>query len=213
MLNMLPDFSCVFQINRDYGIKAYEINVHQLPKDRCHMFFSIWSFEQLLLITALEGLSFSTNMKALYEGMIVEPIKLGKDEIYYCSFPQNYKEVCEKIAQIYAMKINPGKQLIKIPAESGKEFTILMPGNENFLFYKKTQYIPVDQIKAECKMISTLEIPPKSSSIKPAIDPTELFLQSLKRIRVQAHLDYGLRVFKRRSQMIERRQKLGYTKN
>ncbi len=85
---------------------VYRLNVKMLPKDECHLF---WDYSKSgaaasLIARAMEFFTFHPLTK-LSEKFNVYPIHLDDHLLFLCSFPNGYKDVRERAAKIFNMRM------------------------------------------------------------------------------------------------------------
>jgi hypothetical protein len=97
---------------KELNAKVYTLNPKMLSKEKCHFFFDLQAVRvEMLIAKTLEFFTFNpktTSADKFHFNIII----CHNFPMYWCSFPRQYKDVCERIAAAFKMKIRNEQQLI-----------------------------------------------------------------------------------------------------
>lgn len=99
-IHNLPFFE--YQGVDDKNYRKYTINPNKLSDDECHLFFTTQACEELMIVTILENFFFHHSTK-LNEKFNINPVVCGDIELFWCSFPKEFKEICETMGRIFEL--------------------------------------------------------------------------------------------------------------
>ena len=159
--------------------KVYRLNVEKICQKDFHLFFPIKPCEELLISTALEFLTFHPLDKKMNEKFNIGIVKCEKIELFWCSFPKEFKEVCEKVSKTFEMTMknmsramiygskndilkflkNPKEESIGLKEsaiENDPGTTIEFPSAENILCFQGNRCDNPDLILKQCDDITRL---------------------------------------------------------
>jgi hypothetical protein len=130
--NHLPLFQHCKQEN---NCDIYKLNVASLSNEECHMFFPVYPCEELLIATALEYITFHPNNKTMNDKFKIDLVKCGGIALFLCSFPKEFKDVCERAANLFEMTM---KIMPRVMAEKGelKATALEFPAQSNILCFQ-----------------------------------------------------------------------------
>ena len=135
--------------NEQLRCNVYKLNFSAFSEDECHIVYPP-GFEEHLIATALEYMTFhpaNQKMNDRFKFTIIEsPIPL-----FWCSFPREFKDSCERAAKTFEMTMNI-KPRVMILGEIALEF----PAKENILCFNGNRSGNIDQIIQESKTIKSI---------------------------------------------------------
>ena len=142
--------------DQEKGYDVYKLNASKLSKNECHMFFPVPPCEELLIATALEFFTLHPANQQLNDKLHVNPIKCGGVELFWCRFPREYKDVCERIAELFKMTMVVMPRTIVLGGTAVEGTVIEFPAQENVLNFQGKRCHNTDKISNECKRIVAL---------------------------------------------------------
>lgn len=95
------------------------------------MFFPIPPCQELIIATGMEFISFHPSDKLANQKYELVPVLCGGISLFWCSFPKEFKDVCERMGKVYNMtlKVMPRFMLME---GTGLQF----PSDENLLCFQ-----------------------------------------------------------------------------
>lgn len=139
--------------DRDSGNDVYKLNTSMLSENECHMFFSVQPCEELLIATALEFLTFHPANKKMNDKFNINPVKCGDIELFWCSFPKEFKDVCERAAKVFGMTIKIMPRFMVAGGTTIKGTALEFPSKENILCFQGKRCHDPKKISKECDNI------------------------------------------------------------
>jgi hypothetical protein len=127
------------------GYDVYKLNETKLSNDECHMFFPVYPCEELIVSTALEFLTFHPKT-SLNQKFNINPVKCGGIELFWCSFPKEFKDVCQKIGIVYELTM---KHFPRVMVDSSGT-ALEMPKSNNLLVFEGKRCNNPETISKEC---------------------------------------------------------------
>lgn len=99
-----------YHYDKELSSHNYELKTEKLSNDHCYMF--VWPMkEEILIMHALEYLTFHPNDKKMNDQFHVSSFSIESDTIILCWFPKEFKDVCKKAAAVFNLKmvVNDGR--------------------------------------------------------------------------------------------------------
>jgi|GEM_PF-5039673 len=136
------------------GFDVYKLNTLMLSDDECHMFFPIIPCEELLIATGLEFTTFHPANKKINDKFKIDPVQCGDIQLFWCSFPKEFKDVCERIAKVFGMtmKIMP-REIAAGDSKTDKGTLLQFPMKENILYFQGNRCNNPNKIEQEMENI------------------------------------------------------------
>lgn len=103
--NIPPNFFEYKEFQKEKNLRVYELNVKKLPSQDCHMFFPVKENLELLVTTQLEFITFHPTTP-LNEKFNLKIVCCDSIELYWCSFPIEFKDVCKRAGERYEMVVS-----------------------------------------------------------------------------------------------------------
>lgn len=98
---------------------TYQLDTSQLSDDECHFFFSPSRFTvDFQIMMLLEYNNFHPNDKKMNDRFHINALKVAGDaDLLWCSFPKEYRTICEKAAATFEVRMvsNTGAILQLVP--------------------------------------------------------------------------------------------------
>lgn len=131
----------------------YRLDESRLSKDECHMFFPVQPCEELLIVTALEFMTFNPSNKKMNKKFNINPIKIGNLELMWCSFPKEFKEVCERAGQVFEMTMQIMSRKMISMTPGSKQCGVEFPRADNLLIFQGKRCSNPEKIAKECSAV------------------------------------------------------------
>lgn len=135
---------------------VYKLNDLKLSNDECHMFFPVAEPQELLIATALEYMTFNPANKKMNDKFNLVPVKCGDIELFWCCFPKEFKDVCERAGKLFGMTMKIMPRMYVGGGIDRKETTIEIPKKDNILSFQIKDRMDRNKISAECDDITWL---------------------------------------------------------
>lgn len=143
------------------GNDVYKLNGLKISEYECHMFFPIQPREELLIATALEHITFNPANKTMNDKFNIAAVKCGDIELFWCSFPKEFKDVCGRAAKVFGMTMKIMPRVVVSGTFSGIPKTrnsaigtaIEFPRQENILCFEGKRCNDPMKIAKECEDI------------------------------------------------------------
>jgi hypothetical protein len=100
-----PAFLELRSYDKSKNIKIYKLNVSMLSKSEFHMFWGLKACETRLIVRALEFFTFHP-LTPLNKKFNITPMICNNFVFFWCSFPQEFKDVVIKAAKTFNFQIN-----------------------------------------------------------------------------------------------------------
>ena len=130
------------------GTEVYNLNTSSLSRNKCHMIFPGPDSVELLIASTLEYFTFHPLQKHLNDQYDFQPIKMRGIVLYQCSFPKEYKDVCERIAKQFKLTMHNIPRVIV-----SEKIALEFPEEENLLSFTGDLNITPIELQARLEEI------------------------------------------------------------
>lgn len=120
------------------------------------MFFPILPCEELLIATSLEYMTFNPYNKEMNDKYNFNFIKCGNILLYWCSFPKEFKDVCERAGKVFGMTMEIMSRTIALGGKDSNTTVLEFPKHENILCFKGKRSRDQEKISKECEDIGKI---------------------------------------------------------
>lgn len=133
---------------------VYRLNDSKLSEDECHIFFPVQPCEELVIVTAMEFITFHPLHPIMNDKFNISPVNCGNIALLWCRFPKEFIDVCDRASKVYGMTMKIIPRVIAMRGESGNGTALEFPKKSNILSFQGARCYDPNKITQECKDIT-----------------------------------------------------------